>query len=316
MIEFDESFFLGETRNDFYIEPMMKRAWAAQMEVLQVVQQICVKYGLRYFVSDGTLLGAVRHQGYIPWDDDLDICMLREDYNQFLSLAPAELVAPYHIVSPYTSNEFDMTFSRINNSKAIEYSVQRLAAFHGFPYIAGIDILPLDTIPEDKDEREAFFLLYSTIMTCCMKYKEESFEVTNMLGDIEELCHTKINRSGNILNQLCRLGDTLSQAYRGDSSPYVSRMAFYNEEKTLLRREWYADCVWLPFENISVPAPSGYDHILTAIYGDYMTPVRGVASHEYPFYKKQRKVMVETIASRIYHGEDPLLGSKAIEKGD
>lgn len=310
MIEFDESFFLGETRNDFYIEPMMKRAWAAQMEVLQVVQQICVKYGLRYFVSDGTLLGAVRHHGYIPWDDDLDICMLREDYNQFLSLAPAELVAPYHIVSPYTSNEYDMTFSRISNSKSIEYSAKRLVAFHGFPYIAGIDILPLDTIPEDEGEREAFFLLYSTIMTCCNRYKEEPSEVVEMLGDIEDLCRTKIDRSGNILNQLCRLGDTLSQAYRGDSSPYVSRMAFYTEEKTLLRREWYADCIWLPFENISVPAPSGYDQILTAIYGDYMTPVRGGASHEYPFYKKQREMMVETIASRIYHGENPLVGGK------
>lgn len=306
MLEFNEDFFLGETRNDFYIEPMMKRAWAAQMEVLQVVQQICDKYALRYFVTDGTLLGAVRHHGYIPWDDDLDICMFREDYERFLSLAPAELVPPYHITSPYTSNEYDMTFSRITNSNTIEYSAKRFAAFHGFPYIAGVDILPLDTIPEEKGEREAFFLLYSTLVTCCKRYKEEPSEVMEMLGDIEDLCHTKIDRNGNILNQLCRLGDTLSQAYRSDSSPYVSRMAFYNEEKTLLRKEWYAECIWLPFENIKVPAPSGYDQILTALYGDYMTPVRGTASHEYPFYKKQRNVLVETITSRICKGESPL----------
>lgn len=307
MLEFNEDFFLGETRNDFYIEPMMKRAWAAQMEVLQVVQQICDKYTLRYFVTDGTLLGAVRHHGYIPWDDDLDICMFREDYERFLSLAPAELIPPYLITSPYTSNEYDMTFSRITNSNTIEYSAKRFAAFHGFPYIAGVDILPLDTIPEQEGEREAFFLLYSTIMTCCKRYKEEPSEVVEMLGDIEDLCQTKIDRNGNILNQLCRLGDTLSHAYRGDSSPYVSRMAFYNEEKTLLRKEWYAECIWLPFENIKVPAPSGYDQILTALYGDYMTPVRGTAAHEYPFYKKQRKVLVETVTSRICNGESPLV---------
>lgn len=304
MIEFDKDFFLGETRDNFYIEPMMKCAWAAQLEVLQVVQQICEKHHLRYFVSEGTLLGAVRHHGYIPWDDDLDICMLREDYEQFLALAPSELTGGYHINSPYTRTAYDMTFSRICNASSISYSAERMRAFHGFPYIAGIDIIPLDTVPYSSSEREAFFALYSIIITGCKICGSQLSEVIELLPDIEKLCNTKIDRNGDILNQLCRLGDTISQSYKGCDSPYLSRLPFYTGEKYPLHKEWYSDCVWLPFENIMVPAPIGYSDILTAIYGDYMTPVQN-SLHDYPFYKKQTTYMVEKIAEQIMQGENP-----------
>ena len=80
MLTFDDSYFLGETRDGFYIEPMMKCAWAAQLEVMCVIKQICEKYDIPYFAYYGTLLGTIRHKGFIPWDDDMDICMLRKDY--------------------------------------------------------------------------------------------------------------------------------------------------------------------------------------------------------------------------------------------
>lgn len=88
MLTFDDSYFLGETRDGFYIEPMMKCAWAAQLEVMCVIKQICEKYDIPYFAYYGTLLGTIRHKGFIPWDDDMDICMLRKDYQRFLEVAP------------------------------------------------------------------------------------------------------------------------------------------------------------------------------------------------------------------------------------
>ena len=66
---------------------MMKRAWAAQLEVLQRIDEVCGKYNIEYFANWGTLLGAIRHKGYIPWDDDLDIGMKRMDYERFLKIA-------------------------------------------------------------------------------------------------------------------------------------------------------------------------------------------------------------------------------------
>ena len=97
MLQFDKDFFLGETYQGFYVEPMMKCVWAAQLEVLEVIRGICEKHKIKYFAAYGTLLGAVRHKGFIPWDDDVDIMMLREDYERFMKLAPAEFSGDYHL---------------------------------------------------------------------------------------------------------------------------------------------------------------------------------------------------------------------------
>ena len=82
-MQFTQDFFKPEIREEFEIPAMMKRAWAAQMEVLQVVADICEENGLQYFADGGTLLGAVRHQGFIPWDDDIDICLKRVYQNHW-----------------------------------------------------------------------------------------------------------------------------------------------------------------------------------------------------------------------------------------
>ena len=102
MIQFEETFFEGEERDGFYIEPMMKRVWAAQMEVLKDVERVCQKYNLDYFADWGTLLGTIRHKGFVPWDDDMDICMRREDYMRFIAVAQKELPKGYAILNIHT----------------------------------------------------------------------------------------------------------------------------------------------------------------------------------------------------------------------
>ena len=83
-MEFDKSFFEDEIRDGFYVSAEMKHAWAAQLEVLNDVDKACRENGIQYFAEWGTLLGAVRHHGFIPWDDDMDICMKRPDFNKFV----------------------------------------------------------------------------------------------------------------------------------------------------------------------------------------------------------------------------------------
>ena len=78
-----DNFLEGEIRNSFYVESMMKKVWAAQLEVLHEIDRICKKHNITYFADWGTLLGAVRHKGFIPWDDDMDITMKRQDYIKF-----------------------------------------------------------------------------------------------------------------------------------------------------------------------------------------------------------------------------------------
>lgn len=91
MLGFQEEFFEQEIRDGFYISSTMKRVWAAEMEVLQKVAEICDRHNIVWYAAYGTLLGAIRHEGFVPWDDDIDIWVKRNDYNRLINILPVEL---------------------------------------------------------------------------------------------------------------------------------------------------------------------------------------------------------------------------------
>lgn len=307
MLTFDDSYFLGETREGFYIEPMMKCVWAAQLEVMCVIQQICEKYNIPYFAYYGTLLGAVRHQGFIPWDDDTDICMLREDYQRFLKVAPLELTGEYHINSPYSEESYNYVFSRILNATSISYDYSRLSQFHRCPYIIGVDIFPLDTVTTNPDEESILYQLIHILISAVNQYDDKPEEVISMIPDLEKLCNIKLDTSRCIKNQLLRIADSLCQIYNGSNSSFISYIPEDSQKDIRLQREWFNTYDYLPFENILIPVPKQYDDILTALYGDYMTPVQNCAGHDYPFYKKQTNAMAKHITQTIMDGKKPFI---------
>ena len=98
MKEISMDFFRDEVRNGFFIPTAVKQAWAAQLQVLDVIETICRKHDITYFADWGTILGTVRHGGYVPWDDDMDICMKREDYTRFKEAAKTELPKDFRCI--------------------------------------------------------------------------------------------------------------------------------------------------------------------------------------------------------------------------
>lgn len=293
MIEFPKGYFEDEVRDGFFVSSVMKKCWAAQMEVLSDIAYVCDKYNIRWFADCGTLLGAVRHGGFVPWDDDLDICMFRDDYYRFLTVASSELkrIWPQYQILNYHNEQYWEPISRIVNSDEVEFKEERLAKFHGYPLCAGIDVFPLDFVCPDPEEEQARKNLFKTIFELADSDFAETIdrESLNMLA---ETVGRKVDNSKSVKLQLYEWGEVVSSLYGRDEAKDVCLMTFwYRYDNHKYPIELFDKTVVLPFENIYINAPAGYDQVLKIEYGDYMRQVRTGGIHEYPHYEGQ----IETV---------------------
>lgn len=288
---FADHFFENEIREGFFVAKEMKCAWAAQMEVLVNIDKFCRKNEIKYFADCGTLLGAVRHKGFIPWDDDIDICMERKDYLKFVAMASQGLPYPMKLLSVYNS-DWEEAFIRVVNNTKVDFSQEHLKIWHGCPWVVGIDIFPLDVLPDIKEEREVLLVLTDSLRilkgNLCDSSVEiwEEKQVEYLFRQIEELYGVQIDGHESLAKQLSRIRDKLAMSYYGESGSTVASL-LYNSGNRVFEREWFAKVQYFPFENIEIPVPENYHAVLQVIYGDYMKAVRNMNAHDYPFYAGQ-----------------------------
>ena len=306
---FDKDFFKEEVRNDFLIPSLMKRAWAAEMEVLQVVTDICNKHDIMYFADGGTLLGAVRHQGFIPWDDDIDISLKRPDYNRLISYLRTELPPGFVMTGMYADNEKLQKAAFVPNIRVMadinywDYS-SSLRRFHAFPFFCiGVDIFPLDYIPRDlalanlqQIILQHIYLLLTDVQNICIDFNEEELQ---LIGQIETLCNVTLPKDRTLKNSLWKLADSISSLYTCEEADYITEYPYWIDHPQFMpRKECFNECIMMPFENIFLPVPKEYHEVLTACYGDYQTPVMGTAEHDYPFYAAQEQKLSQIFKQR------------------
>lgn len=298
-MQFPKCFFDDEVRDGFYVNGMMKRCWSAQLEVLSEVDKICRRHGIRWFADCGTLLGAVRHGGFIPWDDDLDICMLRADYERFQKVAGRELPEGYDIRDYHDEDCWDLLL-RINNSVYLNLSDERLEKYHGFPFIAGIDIFPLDFIPEDPDEAETWQTIATHIFFLTAREDLESGsgmsrETGLLLRQAEQLCGRKLDHKRPVKIQLYDLMTGIFSAYKDrETGDAVLTPYWLHDGSHRYSAEWFRKSIEIPFECGTIRAPHMYDAVLRTEYGTgYMSPVHHGGVHEYPYYEDQERMLKE-----------------------
>lgn len=311
MIQFDEHFFDEEEREGFVVSSMMKKAWAAQMEVLMQIDQICHRHDIQYFADWGTLLGAIRHKGFIPWDDDIDIAMKREDYLQFLKFSK-ELPEDYQVLNVGQNQEWDNMVYRVINGSAIDISPEHLKHFHGCPYLVGIDIDVLDYKSEKEEEDKMQLELVDIVLKAAQMQAQNqegictAEELEELLQKIEQMTCVTLDRSKSVSQQLRILADQLCMLYTREEAKELQFVTcrIFSRPYYYFPKERYDEMIYVPFENIEIPIPNGYKEMLEMMYGkEYMKPVRYL-SHEYPFYQKQEKMLKEQLKASGYTWED------------
>ncbi len=297
------AFLNEEIRCGFKISSDMKKAWAISMAVLNKVAKICRKYGIKYYLDCGSLLGAVRHGGFIPWDDDIDISVMRKDFEPLMRILAKELPEPYVVNSIYTqkghntANAAIANRSRIDVGSASDQEISR--QFYDLPYVCGIDIYPIDKLPDDDEELKEFLLLYNIVYFVLFNYDRlaKDGELEEHLTQVEELCGVSISRDSyeKTRDELKFLEARVAGLYADEDCERCTFIQFssgINLDTSDLSRmfkktEWFEKTVTLPFEHIFLEAPAGYQKLLEFEFGDYMTIRKFTTNHEYPFFKAQ-----------------------------
>lgn len=258
-------------------------------EMLNDFHNLCVEKKLRYFVAYGTLIGAVRHNGFIPWDDDIDVCMPREDYEKLIEIVGKQ-DEKYYMLTPSNSKYYFNNFSRFCSRKGILYLSKVVSIDYLGPFI---DVIPLDKVTSEKAERN---LYYKTIRKLFMIIKHSLpmryYRSLSWKGKIKMILYLPRNlffRYFVRIDKLKQMKEEYITQYNSTDSDLLCGTFDIQSDKLLIYKSEIEKLLPHKFEDITVLIPSGYDTILTRIYGDYMKypPVElQIAHHHFiPYWK-------------------------------
>lgn len=306
MLQFSKEFFEREKREGFIVEPLMKSAWAAQIKVLYQVDTICKENNIPYFADGGTLLGAIRHNGYIPWDDDIDICILRDDYDRFCELVKE--TENLTISNIHNISDWGECAERVQEKEVFKFDRRKIKDNFGYPFAAGIDLFVMEHVPRKKSEEKAWCMMIGWISCLVqlrkkLKYdelkKEERDELLkeekNIFALIKEMIGMEDIGPDMSDQEFIILKDRISSLYKKDDGYYLTEIFYLASGRDFyLPVDFFNSSIRVPFENICISAPKDYDMFLKLEYGDdYMIPKQGTAAHDYPFYKGIIKGLAE-----------------------
>lgn len=244
------------------------RVQNVEHEIMQQIIAICRRHDLTFFAIGGTALGAVRHQGFIPWDDDIDIGMPREDYEAFLRYAAQELPQDYYIQNFSTEKASPFYFTKIrkNGTRFVEYYLKDVDIHQGI----FVDVFPFDNVPKNKFLCNLHFrfcrtlyqlyLCKSLTTVCSSRFQQAD----NYKGKLRKVLHFLLLPIPK--KWMFRWLDRSVQLFNGKDALEISHIV--RRRLRVKLEDLYPVC-YLPFGDYEMPVPKDYDAYLKAQFGDY-----------------------------------------------
>ena len=252
-----------------------------QLEILDKVDEFCKKNKITYYLAGGTLIGAVRHKGYIPWDDDIDILIKREEYDFFIK--NFDLSNDLKVVSIENCTDYYLPFAKVINNKTILKEEVNSKVNLG----VNIDIFPLDEI--NKDNFNNFYRNQKTLINL-LTLKNISIKKRGILKDLI-IIGAKIFLLPFPKKILIKKINQNAQKYNGKNCNCLGELVLLMYGNgNCWNKEYFDETILLPFENRKYSCPKEYDKILTNTYGDYMKlpPIeKQVTHHSFVAYWKE-----------------------------
>ncbi len=241
----------------------------AILDILKTIHEVCIKHNIQYFLIGGTLLGAVRHKGFIPWDDDIDIGMTRENYNKFLKIAPNELPNNLFLQTYYSepNTPFDFAKVRKNETLFVENYCKNLDIHHGIY----VDIFPYDNIPDDLNLRKKQYLkvqLWSNLFIA-KSLTGSSVPQSSFVGKIKILIRSLFHY---LLKPVSKdfLFTNLDNAYQMYNVEKCEMKSMVKFPSFMISNEDLNNLVQIEFEGSQFFCPRNPEEQLKKQYGDFM----------------------------------------------
>lgn len=262
----------------------IRKIWNIELDLLEKFKSICQKYNLNYCASSGTLLGAVRHQGFIPWDDDIDLFLPWHDYKKFMEVAPRECQYPYFFQSFLTEKDGEASASRLRRSDTTGFTRWEEENV-GPSYNKGIfiDIFPLFSIPDLDSERsiqkETIMFFWKCIRGHDALEQIQRGQAPNAAYKEYISYYRCVSQSFSIIDlkwaylNACDGGDGQTREVGATSSRVHLPSLMWDAEL-------YNEYVELPFENTTIRCPVEYEKVLDKQYGNWRIPIMNGARHE------------------------------------
>lgn len=262
-----EDFLKEEIRDGYLVSAEMKKVWAIEMDLLREFISLCEQHHLQYWVDGGTLLGTIRHKGFIPWDDDLDVWMPREDYDKLLQIRPEEIPTPYFLQTPLNDEDYYCPFARLRNSNTTGILISKNNRCNNGIYI---DIVPGDGLSKIRiiQKLRAVRIQANNIAATAYVFNVNPNILTR---SIHKILHWPIFRYDprRVFQKINRISSRIP--WREAEQVGDVAFSFYPYDRLYHSKKYFETTIQKPFEHMMVNVPGGYDGLLSDLYGDYMT---------------------------------------------